>query len=135
MAGPFKATRFVLKIDGNPLSVVEGATRELEKDGGVEHYYGSQTGKHAIGGNRVTFSIRRWYKTDSGKGALLVTLFQNEQSFMLEELLTGVSGSTLTLSDCKIYRFRLVTGAPNDIVAEEASGEATAWDIAGITDD
>jgi len=141
MANPFKAKRLRVTVAGVTVGVVEGLSIELIKEGGVEFYYDSGTGKHAKGTRHATFSIRRWFKTDAAlTHALLYDLFNDDIPFSLQGQLVGstgalVTGSIVHLSDCEIYRFRLVTGTANDIVAEEASGEAVDWkagtDISG----
>jgi hypothetical protein len=136
--GPFKAKRMRITIVdalGNSyiLGVVEGAAQELTREGGVVPFYDSETGKHAIGTKRATFRIRRFFKTDVGKGRLLYDLFQNEQHFNLTEELNNKAGSRITLSDCLGYTYSVITGGANDIIAEELRGEAVDWNE-GLTD-
>ncbi len=111
---------------GVTLGVVEGANIECEIEGGIEQRYGSRTGKHAAGGKRATFSLRRWFMDDTDTD-LLVDLFDDEVPFAVTGQISGLSGSLLTLSDCRIYRYRLIMGGANDIVAEEGQGEAASW--------
>lgn len=132
MAGPYKLVNCVIKIDSNTVGVVEGASMELTIEGGVAHYYGSDTGAHAQGGQRATFSLRRWYKSDTDT-SLLYDLFNDVLAFELTGELSGVSGSIITLSDCRAYAYRPIMGGPNDIMAEEITGEAVTW-ITGPTD-
>jgi len=73
-----------------------------------------------------TFTIRRWLR-DNTDPDLLLDLFDNELPFVLSGELDGVSNSSLTLSDCEIYRYRWIMGGVDDIVAEEAQGEAVAF--------
>jgi hypothetical protein len=131
MAGPYKCINMIIKIDGNTVGVVEGFDIDLSYEGGVELHYGSRTGKHAKGGKRATFSLRRWFMTDDDTD-LLWDLFNLELPFSLSGELqdnagNAISNSKTTLSDCQIYRWRPRTGAAGDIVAEEASGEAVDW--------
>ena len=126
MAGPFKCTQMLLKINTATIGVVEGASIELEIEGGIEHTYGSRSGKHAAGGKRATFSVRRWFMSDVDTD-LLYDLFNDELLFSLSGEIDGVAGSIVHLSDCRIYRWKPVMGGANDIVAEEASGEAVSW--------
>ena len=125
---PFKSKRMRLsvKINGTTwiLGVVEGSDIELNKEGGVAFHYDSETGKHAVGTRHGTFRLRRWFKTDSGKTDLLYNLFVNETHFNLEGEISGLAGSMIGLSDCLLYGYRPVTGGANDIVSEEARGEA-----------
>lgn len=126
MAGPFKAKRLRVTVAGTIVGVVEGLSIELIKEGGIEFHYDGETGHHAKGTRHATFSVRRWFMTDTDTD-LLYDLFNDDIPFTLSGQLTGVTGSTVNLSDCEIYRYRLVTGTANDIVAEEASGEAVDW--------
>lgn len=123
---PYKCVQFLVKIFGNTLGVVEGLSMELEIDGGVVHVYGSRTGKHSPGGKRTTWSVRRWLMADDDTD-LLYDLFNDEISFYMTGEISGVSNSRLTLSDCRGLRYRYVTGAAGDIVAEELEGESTNW--------
>lgn len=120
-------------VAGTIVGVVEGMSIELIKEGGVEFYYDSETGKHAKGTRHATFSVRRWYKTDTDTD-LLYDLFNDDIPFSLTGQLSNVSLSTIGLSNCEIYRYRLVTGTANDIVAEEASGEAVDWNLTTLAD-
>jgi len=116
----------LLKIDGTAIDVVEGANIELEKEGGIEGYYGSQTGKHSVGLKKGTFSIRRWLR-DNDDPDLLYELFNAELPFSLSGEIDDVSSSTLTLSDCQLYRYRWILGGVGDVIAEESSGECVDW--------
>lgn len=121
----------IIQINGNTVGVVEAFDVDLSFEGGVELHYGSRTGKHAVGGKRATFSLRRWFMTDDDTD-LLWDLFNLELPFSLSGHLVDnsdvtIANSKTTLSDCRIYRWRPRTGAAGDIVAEEASGEAVDW--------
>ena len=114
------------------LGVVEGLVRELIKEGGVVPHYDSETGEHAIGTRHATFSITRWFKANTGQTDLLYDLHRNEIHFNLEgeiipESGVPVTGSKITLSDCVIYTYSPRSGGANDILAEEARGEAKDW--------
>jgi hypothetical protein len=66
-----------------------------------------------------------------------LNLFASETSFSLSGQLydnTGnsVSNSTLKITGCKIMKYRPKTGAANDIIGEEASGNGTNWDLSGF---
>lgn len=131
MAGPFKCTSFKIQImeagvGTVTIGVAEGFDIDLSYEGGVEHRYGSRIGEHAVGGKTATFSLRRWYMSDTDKD-LLYDLFNDELVFTLTGELDGVSNSQISLSGCRIYRWRPRTGGANDIVGEEASGEALDW--------
>ena len=126
MAGPYKLVNVLIKIDGSTVEVVESASMELTIDGGVVFYYGSTSGKHSEGGEKASYSLRRWYKTATDT-SLLYDLFSGKVPFSLTAEVSGVANSTITLSDCQAYTYRPVMGAPNDIMAEEISGEAVAY--------
>lgn len=126
IGNPYKCVNVVVKIDGNTVGTVESMTIELEHEGGVEPVYGSVTGRHAVGGDRATLSLRRFFMADSDTD-LFIDLFDLKLPFGLSGEISGVSNSTISLSDCFAYRYRPVYGAPNDKVGEEISGEATSW--------
>ena len=131
MAGPYRCTNMIVKVNDQILGVVEGLDIDLSYEGGVEHHYGSREGKHSVGGKRATFTIRRWFMADTDTD-LLFDLFHNRIPFSLYGYLIDdegnpVSNSQIMLSNCIIYRWRPRTGAANDIIGEEASGQATAW--------
>lgn len=131
IGGPFKCKRMRITVVVGGVSyvlgVVEGMDMRMLKEGGVVPHYDSETGKHAVGFRHGTFRIRRWFKADSGQGNLLFDLFNGETTFELHGEITGKTGSTLTLSNCLIYEYGPVTGGANDIVSEEARGEAVDW--------
>jgi len=112
------------------LGVVELANLEIRREGGVEHYYHNIDG-HVIGMRRAQFTIRRWFKADDEQTSLLYALYDTKTEFRLEEYLnisaTGTEFLGLTLDNCTIYNWRLVTGTANDIVSEQATGEAEIW--------
>jgi hypothetical protein len=126
MAGPFKCTSMLVKIDGNTVGVVEGMDMELQWNGGIEHFYGSLTGRHAIGGKKGTYSLRRWFMADTDSD-LLFDLFDGKIPFSLSGEIDGLSNSQLSLSNCIAYRYKPRTGSANDIIGEEVSGEAVSW--------
>jgi len=133
MTRPFKCKRMLVRVDGNVVGLVEGMAIELIKEGGSEPHYGSETHKHAIGTKHATFSIRRWMFIDTKK-RLLFDLFKNETPFNLDFGISDMAGSPdfvtgtkIILSDCVGYRWRPVTGAVGDIIAEELVGEALDW--------
>jgi len=119
------------------LGVVEGMDIELIREGGVTPHYDSETGQHAIGTQRATFRVRRWFKADDENTDLIYDLFNDKTHFDLYGTLypdgTLLAGSQIGLSDCVIYSYAPRTGSANDIVAEEGRGEATRWDNTSIT--
>jgi len=122
----YTCTEMKLTLDSVVLDVVEGADIELERAGGVEGFYNSETGKHAIGMKRGRFTVRRHLR-DNLDSDLIFDLFDNKLPFSLSGEIDGVANSQLVLSDCIIYRYRWVMGGVNDIVAEEAQGECLNW--------
>jgi len=131
MAGPFKCKRMRIVVGTTTLGVVEAYDIELIREGGVTPHYDSETGKHAVGTRHATFRLRRWYYTDSGKEDLIYDLFQGDgvdpDHFDMSGEISGVAGSRITLISCCIYSYSPRTGGANDIVAEEARGEAIDW--------
>jgi len=140
MTRPFKCKRMLVKVGSDIVGVVEGMAIELIKEGGSEPHYGSETHKHAIGTKHATFSIRRWMFLDTKK-RLLYDLYKNETAFSLYFGISDmqanpdfVTGMKIVLSDCLGYRWRPVTGATGDIIAEELVGEALNWIDTDFTD-
>lgn len=127
MAGPFKCKRMRIMIGNATLGVVEAYDIELLKEGGVTPHYDSETGRHTIGTRHATFRLRRWLQTDVGQEDLIYDLFDGETPFNMSGEITGESGSKITLSSCLIYSYAPRTGGANDIIAEEARGEALDW--------
>jgi hypothetical protein len=113
------------------LGVVEAFDIELIREGGVTPHYDSETGKHAVGTRHATFRLRRWFYADEGVENLIYDLFQGDgvdpDHFDMSGELSGVAGSRITLISCCIYSYAPRTGGANDIVAEEARGEAIDW--------
>jgi len=126
MTNPFKCINVKVTVHAQTVGVCESLTMELEHEGGVEHHYDSTRGKHAVGGDRATFTVRRWFKVDADTD-LFYDLFNDKTPFSMSGELDGVSGTQITLSDCLAYRYRPVYGAPNDKVGEEISVESTVW--------
>lgn len=137
MTGPFKCKRMRVIVNHPVLGavtvgVVEGLSIELIKEGGLEYYYNSEVGAHAKGTRHATFTIRRWFWTDlTALGTedkdLLFDMFNDDHVFNLVGDLKDDINARITLSACQIYRWRPVTGTANDIIAEEAIGEAVDW--------
>jgi len=128
MTGPFKMVNVLIKINNNTIGVMEGADAQIGRNGGVENVYGSETGQHAIGGKKGTFTATRWYMADSQSSVgLFYDLVNQKQPFNLSGEIAGLAGSTLTLSNCVAYNYKPKWGSANDIAAEEISGECTDW--------
>jgi hypothetical protein len=121
------------------IGVVEGFDIQLGYEGGAEPYYGSRIRKHSAGSKTITFSLTRWYYTDATQENLLFTLFQNEIEFDLEgDLITNqgvpigggeTSNAVIEINDARLYKWRPRTGKADDIIGEEASGQATDWTV------
>jgi hypothetical protein len=143
MAGPYRCTNMVVQIvDGNTtytVGVVEGMDIDLSYNGGPEPTYGTRIQKHSAGSKIAKFTITRWYYTDTGQEDLLLDLFDDETEFSLVGYLVdsagseikkgGVSATKVTITGCRIYRWRPKTGGADDIIGEEASGSGTDWDL------
>ncbi|GAG61949.1 unnamed protein product [marine sediment metagenome] len=134
MTKPYKAKNVLVKVGSDIVGVVENMSVEFIREGGIEPHYGSETGKHAIGTKHAIFTLRRWMFIDTKK-KLLFDLFDLKTQFSLVFGISDmtadpdfVAGMYITLSDCVGYRWRPITGAANDIVAEELIGEAVDWD-------
>ena len=128
MAGPYTCNDMVVEIDGVAVGVVTGMDIRLSREGaGVRHVYGSDTGYHVVGGKRGTFTLQRWYMTATDTD-LLFDLFDLELPFSLSGEIYNVSNSQITLSGCRAYTWRPVTGDPNSDVGEEVTGEAVGWE-------
>ena len=140
MTNPYKAKNVLVVVDGNTVGVVENMSVELICEGGIEPFYGSETGRHAIGTKHATFTLRRWMFIDTKK-KLLFDLFNDKTPFNLEFGISDMAavpdfvvGMKIVLSDCTGYRWRPVTGSANDIVVEELIGEAVDWDDTDFDD-
>ena len=126
MVDAVKCKDLRIKIDGTIVGVVESAGIELGYEGGTEPTYDADSPSHAIGTKKASFSIRRWLGVDSDKD-LLFDLFNQKLPFSMSSEVKNTNDTKLTLSNCKLYRWRYIMGSANDIVGEEASGEATDW--------
>ena len=126
MVDAIKCKDLRIKIGNTTIGVVESAGIELGYEGGCEPTYDSDSPSHAIGTKKATFNLRRWFGVDSDPD-LLFDLFNGKLAFSLSSEVKNTNDTKLTLSNCKIYRWRYVMGSSNDIVGEEASGEATDW--------
>jgi len=141
VSNPFKCKRMLVKIGTDVVGVVEGMSIEFIKEGGSEPHYGSETHRHAVGTRHGTFTIRRWMFVDNKK-KLLFDMCNDETEFNLEFGVSNmdplspdfVTGMKIVLSDCLGYRWRPITGATNDIIAEELIGEFIDWVDTEFTD-
>lgn len=136
--GPYRCVNMVVTIVAGTttyvVGVVEGFDIQVGYQGGVEPYYGSRIGKHSAGSKKASFNITRWFYTDAGQENLLLDLFLNELTFTLEgDLQTNagvaIPNTKLSLTNCKLYKYRPRTGHADDIIGEEGSGEATDWSM------
>jgi len=138
MAGPYRCTNLVILITRGietpiPVGVVEGFDIDLGYEGGAEPIYGSRIRRHSAGSKTATFSLTRWFYADTGEEDLLLDLLESEEEFTLTGELVDNEGhqvpnqKTITLTGCRLYRWRPRTGGADDIIGEEASGQATDW--------
>jgi len=138
MAGPYRCVNMVVSITVDEveyiIGVVEGLDIDLSYVGGTEPVYGTRTPKHSAGSKKATFSLTRWYYADAGQEDLLYSLFDGELTFTLSGYLldphdeTEVSNTKITITGCRLYRWRPRTGGADDIIGEEASGSGTGWE-------
>ena len=140
MAGPYRGVNLVLQIDDGlgggfvTVGVVEGSDMDFGYEGGPEPCFGTRTKSHSAGSRRISFTLTRWFYTDSDQQDLLLDLFDNETVFTLKGYLVDkngdpISDTTIELTGCRLYRWHPRTGGAEDILGEEASGFATAWDF------
>jgi len=138
MGGPYRCTNMVLTItiDDTPhtVGVVEGLDIEISYEGGPEAVYGSRIKRHSAGSKSATFTLTRWFYADAGLEDLLLDLMSGETSFSLSGYLIDQSGAEIehtkiTITGCRLYRWRPRTGGADDIIGEEASGSGTDWII------
>ena len=128
MAGPYRCTNMLVKVDGNTVGVVTGMDIRLTKEGGtVDHVYGSETGFITFGGKRGTFTLNRWYMVSTEDTDLLYDLFNSSSTFTLSGEINGVSNTSITLTGCKAGSWRPITGDANSLIGEEITGESTGW--------
>lgn len=143
MAGPYRGVNLILQIDDDlgggfvTVGVVEGSDIDFGYEGGPESCYGTRIKSHSAGSKRISFTLTRWYYTDSGQQDLLLALFKNETTFALQGYLIDKDGNqigktTIKLTGCRLYRWHPRTGGADDILGEEASGFATDWDFSGF---
>jgi len=128
--------KIIITVGSTPytIGVAEGMDFDLGYEGGAEPVYGSRTRVHSAGSKTITFSITRWFHADSGQEDLLLDLFDNETTFtitgsLIDNAGAAVATSSVTLTGCRLYRWRPKTGGADDILGEEASGQATGWTI------
>lgn len=127
MAGPYTCNDVLMKMDSQTVGVVTASDIRLSREGaGVQHYYGSDEGMHVMGGKRATFSLTRWFMTDTDTD-LFWDVFDLELPFTLSGEIDGIANSQVTLSNCRAYTWRPITGDANSPVGEEITGEATGW--------
>ncbi len=135
-SGPFRCTNMLVSLTSGgttyTVGVVEGFDINMGYAGGAEPYYGSRIRKHSAGSKEATFSITRWFYADTGQENLLLDLFLAETEFSLEgDLQTNagvpIPNTQLQLTGCRMYKYRPRTGHADDIIGEEASGQATNW--------
>lgn len=127
MAGTYTCNDMLVKIDGGTVGVVTALDIRLSREGAsVTHIYGSDEGVHVIGGKRATYTLNRVFMSDVDTD-LLFDIFDNELPFALSGEIDGLVNSSLTISNCKAYTWRPVTGDANSAIGEEITGEGTNW--------
>lgn len=125
--GPLKCKRMRVTVAGIIVDVVEGLEIELIKEGDpLDFEYDEETGMHSKGGRKARFIIRRAFKTGVQQ-ALLFDLWNSDIPFMLQGEISGLSGSSVILSNCEIYGWVVELGTANTVIAEVARGEAIDW--------
>ena len=138
MAGPYRCINMLVKatvgVTVYTIGVVEGFDINLGYEGGAEPYYGSRVRKHSAGSKTASFSITRWFFADATQESLLLDLFLNETLFTLEGDLIDNSGNPISntkvsITNARLYKWRPRTGRADDIIGEEASGQATDWSM------
>jgi len=138
MVDIFRGVNLVLTvtINGSPITVgcVDGSDIDLGYEGGMESCYGKRTKTHSKGSKKISFTISRWYYSDSGQEDLLLDLFDDETSFSIEGYLIdkdgiAISDSTVKITGCQIYNWKPKTGGAEDVIGEEAKGYAEDWDF------
>jgi hypothetical protein len=147
MAGPYRCVNMKVQIVSGSttytVGVVEGFDINTGYKGGAEPYYGSRTPKVSAGSFEATFNLTRWFYTDAKQEQLLLDLFLGEVDFTLtgslvtngtsgDSGMTDISNTTITLTGCRIMKWRPRTGHADDIIGEEASGVATGWTLTGV---
>ena len=134
--GPFRCVNMVIVIVNDTgtytVGVVEGLDIDLSYAGGTEPVYGSRTRKHSAGSKIAKLTLTRWYYADEGQEDLLLDIFDAETTFTLSGELydedgVSIAHTKVTITGCKIYRWRPKTGGADDIIGEEAQCEGTGW--------
>lgn len=138
MTGPYRCTNMKVQIvcgsTTYTVGVVEGLDISLGYEGGAEPYYGSRIRKHSAGSKTATFTVTRWFYADEAQEDLLLDLFSEELEFTLSGSLIdndgdAVANTSVTITGCRLYKWRPKTGGADDIIGEEASGSGTDWTI------
>lgn len=119
------------------IGCVEGSDIDFGYEGGPESCYGTRTKSHSAGSRKITFTLTRWYYTDTGQQDLLLDLFKNETSFSLKGYLIDkdenkIANTEIVVTGCRLYGWKPRTGSAEDIVGEEARGSGTGWDFSGF---
>jgi hypothetical protein len=142
MAGPYRCVNMVLSITAGgtnyTVGVVEGLNIQVGFKGGAEPYYGTRIPKVSAGSKDVSFTITRWFYADatvSGghtQESLLLDLFLNEVDFTLEGNLQDnagipVANTKISITGCRVMKWRPRTGHADDIIGEEGEGVGTNW--------
>ena len=141
MAGPYRGVNLVIEVEiaGSTytVGVVEGSDFDFGYEGGPESCYGTRIKSHSAGSKKITFTLTRWYYTDTGKEDLLLDLLINETSFILKGHLIDkagveISNTEFAITGCRLYGWKPRTGGAEDILGEEATGSGTDWSFTGF---
>jgi hypothetical protein len=114
------------------VGTVEGVDIDLGYNGKLELYYGEETPKHCVGGKIASFSLSRWFYADEGQEDLLLDLYNNKTVFNLRGSLADNNGvaiphTSIVVTECRLYKYKPLTGKADDIIGEEARGFGTDW--------
>lgn len=127
MAGPYRCTDVLVKVDSSEVGVVNTMDMEFSYEGGtVEHVYGSDEGYISLGGKRATFTLTRWFMTATDTD-LLFDLFNLKLPFELTGEVDGLANSTFGISNAVARIWKPILGDANSIVGEQVSGEGISW--------
>jgi len=143
MAGPYRGVNMVIQLDSGSgyvtVGCVEGSDIDFGYEGGPESCYGTRIKSHSAGSKKITFTLTRWYFTDTNNEDLLLELFKNETTFSLKGYLIDKDGvkianTEIVITGCRLYGWKPRSGSAEDIVGEEARGSGTNWNFSGFKD-
>ena len=129
----YRDTNYKIDIDvAGSVSTLNATSFDcsVEYVGEANAHYGSRIKSHSAGSKIVKFTLTRMFYDGGSNEALLIGLFRDETEFDFDTYIVdkdGVSKNLVTLSfdNCRIYGWKQVTGAPDDIIGEQITGYAT----------